>query len=134
MTPRFRAWIVAEKRMVDVTSIDFDEKFIGHDRIIVDPNDSMGFEENTKEFDEIILEQSTGLTDCEGEEIFEGDKLSVTIEDEFYGSVVWNKKGAGFGLHTKLCHELDDIEIDIYEAEGRTLFIDGNIHESQEVK
>ena len=117
---RFRAWNKATKEMYevdDIMSIDF-----GKSKISVK---TLFFEQtNRYDFDDIVLMQSTGLTDKHGKEIFEGDvvKMAKNVYSKpTYYEVVRHRGGAyrleskQYGCELWLRHTDCEIAGNIYE-------------------
>lgn len=71
MIPKFRAWLIKQKKMVDIIDIGFEDRFIAY-RI------KRGMV-NKADFDEIVLMFSGGTKDMNNYEIFEGDIVSTFI-------------------------------------------------------
>jgi uncharacterized phage protein (TIGR01671 family) len=57
-------------------------------------------EAETYEVDRETIGQYTGLTDCKGNKIFEGDILKC-LTDDFVGTVIYNKNTASFIVEIK---------------------------------
>lgn len=132
MIPRFRAWNKATKAMYevdDIMSIDF-----GRSEISVK---TLFFERtNYYNFDDIVLMQSTRLTDKNGKEIFEGD----VVTDGHTSGDIKNHPTLGFYMVDDNGTErwfsdgstIEDFEEDV-ETAHRILKIIGNIYENPEL-
>lgn len=113
MIPRYRAWDKIHKTMYevdDIMSVDF-----GKSEISVK---TLFFERTSRyDFDDIVLMQSTGMTDKNGREIFEGDILDS--EDGFLAGVVELRQNLGmfvsklikYNNFERLCNVLDSTQI-----------------------
>ena len=74
MIPKYRIWHKARKQMFTVSTIDFRQEKISY-------IDGSGFAGAFISLDDVILMQSTGLTDTNGVEIFDGDILKLNKEN-----------------------------------------------------
>lgn len=120
MIPRYRAWDKIHKTMYevdDIMSIDFGKSEISVKTLFFEQT-------NRYNFDDIVLMQSTGLTDKHGKEIFEGDvvKMAKNVYSEpTYYEVVRHRGGAyrleskQYGCELWLRHTDCEIAGDIYE-------------------
>lgn len=87
MITKFRAWLKDDNEMIDVMQIAFDTKWI---RVFYQLN------YRWFKFDDVLLMQSTGLFDKNGQEVFVGDIIKCTrgcphevyLEKEYGGTFV----------------------------------------------
>ena len=132
MIPRFRAWNKAAKAMYevdDIMSIDF-----GKSEICVKTLFFGKF--SYYDLDDIVFMQSTGLTDKNGKEIFEGD----VVTDGHTTGDIKNHPTLGFymvddnGIERWFSDDatIEDFEEDV-ETAHRILEIVGNIYTNPEL-
>jgi uncharacterized phage protein (TIGR01671 family) len=119
MIPRYRAWLKEDKEMIEVEEMNF---YNGELDFIGDATTWMC------KSNDCVLMQSTGLTDKNDKEIFEGDVLKVTNLSSWLEVVSFNEDKAMFvSKETKRKVEetplYDLFNTDIFEVE-----IIGNIH------
>ena len=132
MIPRYRAWDKIHKTMYkvdDIMSIDFGKSEISVKTLFFERT-------NYYKFDDIVLMQSTGLTDKNGKEIFEGD----VVTDGHTKGDIKNHPTLGFymvddnGVERWFSDNasIEDFEEDV-ETAARILEIIGNIHTNPEL-
>ena len=126
MIPNFRAWDKENKIMIDVDILNWNNgevDFIGDGiTFILKAND-------------IELMQSTGLTDKNGKEIFEGDIIAINlegIETPITAKVFQNRK-----IGILMFHAFEDYEdvpmVELLEGNPVEFAIIGNIWEDPEL-
>lgn len=126
---RFRAWDKIHKTMYevdDIMSIDFGKSEISVKTLFFERT-------NYYKFDDIVLMQSTGLTDKNGKEIFEGDILSIeTDEENVRVEVSWDSKHALFVIESKKYNEKEALG-ELFEDDPYPFKIIGNVWEDPEL-
>nr|DAE76113.1 MAG TPA: YopX protein [Caudoviricetes sp.] len=123
MIPRYRAWDKIRKTMYevdDIMSIDFGKSEISVKTLFFERT-------NYYKFDDIVLMQSTGLTDKNGKEIFEGDILDS--EDGFLAGIVELRQDLGMFVSTLI--KYNNFERLCSIANSREII--GNIHTNPEL-
>lgn len=132
MIPRYRAWDKIHKVMYeadDIMSIDFGKSEISVKTLFFERT-------NYYNFNDIVLMQSTGLTDKNGKEIFEGD---VVTDGHTTGDI---KNHATYGFYMVDDNGVerwfsDAATIEDFEEDAKTaseiLEIIGNIWENPEL-
>lgn len=131
MIPRFRAWDKIHKTMYevdDIMSIDFGKSEISVKTLFFERT-------NYYKFDDIVLMQSTGLTDKNGKEIFEGDIIAIEVED--LEAPVNAKVFCNNDIGVLMFHVFEDSEdvpmVELLEDNSVAFAVIGNIWEDGEL-
>lgn len=111
---KFRAWDKLNKDMFNVESINFQERRVYKDTV------------SYHKFEDIDLMQYTGLKDEYGDEIYEGD--IVTLHNRKH-RVIFNTEGARFVLR----NDEFELEITFINHNNERMEIVGNIYENPEL-
>ena len=130
MIPKFRAWIKSRQQMMEVVCIAYKYSDVGGLDYIISNVEAAS--DSSKKFttsepyflDDFVLMQSTGLTDINGKEIYEGD------------IVFWQWGEIGDNIYTNCGKEIVDSDfhnLAMLEEVDRLLVI-GNIYENPELK
>lgn len=123
MIPRYRAWDKIHKTMYevdDIMSIDFGKSEISVKTLFFERT-------NYYKFDDIVLMQTTGLTDKNGKEIFEGDIIDSA--DGFLTGVIEFR--VSLGMFVSCLVEYNNFERLCNIASSRKII--GNIWEDGEL-
>lgn len=132
---KFRAFHKPSKKMFGVGMIDFVKKLIVG--IIPSTNERLI---NYYDLNKCELMQFTGLTDCEGKDIFEGDIVEVEFDDYYSNDFFTIDEGSifigkiifeSFGYYI----EFDDTYMSINDINTFNIKIKilGNIHQNPEL-
>lgn len=111
---KFRAWDKLNKEMFNVEFIDFQKKQVYRDVV------------SYRKFNDVELMQYTGLKDEYGDEIYEGD--IVTLHNSRY-KVIFNSEEARFVLR----YDEFEMEIPFTNNNNERMEIIGNIYENPEL-
>lgn len=125
---RFRAWDKEFKEMVQVDALVFEEQLIK-----ATYKNGNVVKEDLKNY---VLMQSTGLTDINSKEIFEGDILKVTDDEQSWLEVVSFNENKAMFVSKEIKRKIDIPESPLYDLFNTDIFeveIIGNIYENSEL-
>jgi uncharacterized phage protein (TIGR01671 family) len=138
MIPKFRVWLKKEKEMYPVYTLLFTPT--GELEQVV-PVNTEEYKTNNyywsdpESIKDVVLMQSTGVKDCNGTEIYEGDIVEI-----IYYKQVWDAIPAYCGSRkAKYDYRIDSLEDFFYTRKSNhiadsELKVLGNIHENPELK
>ncbi len=119
---KFRAWHIESKKMISWNDIirnkELLQSFFGNEHYATNP---------PRYFYERM--QFTGLLDCEGKEVFEGDVLEVTSNNDGQKYITTFKVDLINGLHIDTLSLCMDICLYDYEVTSSNCKIIGNLYE-----
>lgn len=135
-----RAWLVKEEKMVRVVRIDYadeeERSGITYEVEIRGPDGSYNAMTDIG-FDDCTLLQPTGLKDCKGVEIFEGDVISETAVGGDKGQVMFGKSKSAYGWYTVgfFIKWINGFETNLFPASDKasTWEVIGNTKENPEL-
>lgn len=120
MIPRYRAWDKKLKEMVQVDALVFEEQIIK-----ATYKNGNVVKDDLKNY---VLMQSTGLTDKNGKEIFEGDILRVTNLSSWLEVVSFNEDKAMF-ISKEIKREVEETPLyDLFNTDIFEIETIGNIY------
>ena len=122
MIPKFRVWLEETKEMRTVTALWFDDFGNLLETASINKPEKIPWIDTIN--DDMKLMQSTGLTDCNGKEIYEGD------------IVFWQCGEIGNNVFTNCGKKIVDSDLHTFVMleEADRLLVLGNIHENPELK
>ena len=104
---KFRAWDKLNKEMINIESINFQERRVYKDTV------------SYRKFEDIELIEYTGLKDLSGKEIYEGDILFESFREEYFKVVFENgsfrAEADGYSLDLEDYDDICEVVGNIYE-------------------
>lgn len=122
---KFRAWVPVEKTICEVLIINYKDRTVQLP-IQTAVTAPYWWDETVWDFEKVVLMQYTGLKDKNGIDIFEGDVVQDSTEQNYV--VVYDEERAAFILIW--CSNDDRFETFEYQ---KTLKVIGNIYENPEL-
>jgi uncharacterized phage protein (TIGR01671 family) len=133
---KFRAFLKEYEEIVDIISIDFNEKYIVHKDMRIEYNPDID-PECVTDFDKCTIMQFTGLHDKNGKEICEGDivaRIGITqfgeIDTCFYEVKFSCYPSLEYPSEENLGWNINDISLMHYKS---YIEVVGNIYEDPEL-